>query len=231
MFNAFIRGYWEYYRELEDEFLATRRYVAFDEENYSVYSIEYLKLYQAVCGEVDTLGKEIAHMVNEEFKPDDKQNNILKWWFEIQSGNWLAAKLDGQSEVAGFDSPLSSASCTFLGRHEIVPWDGYETEWFLDKKNRRRCRLVPGKTVPSWWSSYNHIKHNRTSFSSGSGKTNYSEANLGNLINAFAGLYILESSYMEFLGTADDIESFADESRLFVEKKYVTSSEISNLFL
>lgn len=76
MFNAFIRGYWEYYRELEDEFLVTRRYVAFDEENYSVYSIEYLKLYQAVCGEVDTLGKEIAHMVNEEFKPDDKQNNI-----------------------------------------------------------------------------------------------------------------------------------------------------------
>lgn len=134
MFNAFIRGYWEYYRELEDEFLVTRRYVAFDEENYSVYSIEYLKLYQAVCGEVDTLGKEIAHMVNEEFKPDDKQNNILKWWFEIQSGNWLAAKLDGQSEVAGFDSPLSSASCTFLGRHEIVPWDGYETEWLLDKK-------------------------------------------------------------------------------------------------
>lgn len=229
MFNAFIRGYWEYYRELEDEFLATRRYVAFDVENYSTYSVEYLKLYLAVCGEIDTVGKDIAHAVNGDFEPDNKKNNIYKWWFEIQSGDWLGDGAGRQTEVAESYS-LFSQSCTFLGRWRITPWAEFEVERPTGGKGGKRYSLVLGKSLPSWWSSYNSIKHNRTRFSSNQGKVNYSEANLGNLINAFAGLYILESSYMEFLGTTDDIESFADESRLFVEKKYVTSSDVSALF-
>ena len=83
-FKAFIKNYWKYFRELEGEFLQTRKYVEFCEENNATFSIEYLKLYQAVCSEIDVVGKAMAKVANDSFKPDDKQNNIYKWWFEIQ---------------------------------------------------------------------------------------------------------------------------------------------------
>lgn len=62
------------------------------------------------------------------------------------------------------------------------------------------------------------------------GELNYSKANLGNLVDAFAGLYSLEIAYMQSLGEKNDLETFADESRLFVEKRYVTSEDIGMLF-
>ena len=57
LFKAFIKNYWEYFRELEAEFLQTRKYVEFCKENNATFSIEYLKLYQAVCSEIDVVGK------------------------------------------------------------------------------------------------------------------------------------------------------------------------------
>ena len=83
-YESFIKHYWQYYRELEDEIIATRRYVDFDQGNFSTFSVEYLKLYQAICSEIDVLGKAIAHEINPAFKADDKQNNILKWWLVLQ---------------------------------------------------------------------------------------------------------------------------------------------------
>ena len=85
LFKKVVKNYWEYYRELEDEFLLTRRYVDFTENNFATYSVEYLKLYQAVCSEIDVIGKAMAQVVDPSFKPEDKQNNILKWWFKIQN--------------------------------------------------------------------------------------------------------------------------------------------------
>ena len=76
LFKAFIKNYWEYFRELEGEFLQTRKYVEFCKENNATFSIEYLKLYQAVCSEIDVVGKAMAKVANASFKPEDKQNNI-----------------------------------------------------------------------------------------------------------------------------------------------------------
>ena len=84
-FEAFIKNYWQYFRELEDEILATRRYVDFQSDNYGTFSVEYLKLYQAICSEIDVIGKAMAEEVDSNFKPDEKQNNIYKWWLVIQN--------------------------------------------------------------------------------------------------------------------------------------------------
>ena len=65
-FESFIKHYWQYYKELEDEIIATRRYVDFDQGNFSTFSVEYLKLYQTICSEIDVLGKAIAHEIDPE---------------------------------------------------------------------------------------------------------------------------------------------------------------------
>ena len=88
-FDRFVRDYWGYYRELEQDFLATRKYVSFDILNFATYSMEYLKLFQAVCSEIDVVGKAMAFAANDSFSPDDRQNNIFKWWFEIQDTYFL----------------------------------------------------------------------------------------------------------------------------------------------
>lgn len=62
-YKIFEKSYWNYFLELEDQFLATKRYVAFDTANFKAYSLEYLKLLEAVCSEIDIVGKEIAHQI------------------------------------------------------------------------------------------------------------------------------------------------------------------------
>ena len=81
--KQFIKSYWEYFLELEEQLLETKRFVEFDKKNANSYSIEYLKLYQAICSEIDVVGKEIAIAVSPQFKIDNNKN-IKKWGYEIQ---------------------------------------------------------------------------------------------------------------------------------------------------
>ena len=99
MFRGVEKNYWEYYRELEDDFLATRKYVSFHEANASTFSLEYLKLFQAVCSEIDVVGKAMAAACNQEFKPESSANNIYKWWYEIQE--MYRCYEDAKSAVTG----------------------------------------------------------------------------------------------------------------------------------
>jgi hypothetical protein len=46
---------------------------------------------------------------------------------------------------------------------------------------------APKDNVPQWWRAYNNIKHHRDS--------NYSEANLKNVLNAVAGLFVVTLYY------------------------------------
>ena len=61
---------WRYYRELEHSLAETRRYVAFDESNFSTFSLEYLRIILATCGEVDTVGKCLTEIADPEFVPN-----------------------------------------------------------------------------------------------------------------------------------------------------------------
>ena len=51
--QVFVRSYWNYYIELEDQLLATKRFVDFSDANFKTFSIEYLKLLQATRSEID----------------------------------------------------------------------------------------------------------------------------------------------------------------------------------
>ena len=231
-YRWFIKNYWNYYRELEDEFIQTKRYVDFCEDNFMVYSVEFLKLYQAVCSEIDVIGKSMANLTNSSFKAEDKKNNIYKWWYEIQATYTIAKDSPYKNPPEVPEIGLTDYICTFLDSFELQPWANFEVETYVAADHSLRYRLKQGKSLPAWWADYNSVKHNRTSAVNGeSNSTNYRKANFGNLSNAFAALYTLEIAYMESVGTRDELEAFADTSILFVKVENATTSEIEALFV
>ena len=230
LFKRIVKSYWEYYRELEDEFLQTRRYVDFSKRNYSTFSIEFLKLYQAVCSEIDVLGKAMASIADSSFKAEDKQNNILKWWFIIQNAFVVSEEAFSKLNPAPSTMQISliDYKCFLLDDIEVIPWKGFIVEQRINKRQSVYFTPVEGSAVPSWWKDYNSVKHNRISLSST--MINYEKANLGNLIYAFSALYILEKAFLDTVGEKDDLQTFIDYSRLFDKQRVYTNDEMDSLF-
>lgn len=225
-FKAFIKNYWNYYRELEDELIQTKRYVDFHENNYKTFSVEYLKLYQAVCSEIDVLGKALASFHNANFRAEDKKNNIYKWWYEIQDCKIKVKNIIDNTET---EIPLDEFTCTFMDDYDIVPWKGFGIRHEADSTGRMQYHLGRGKSTPAWWTSYNAVKHNRTLKPRNANEINYTLANLGNLIKAFAGLYVLERYQMQVAGSDEDLQAFADHSQLFWKASFLTNKEFDRM--
>ena len=80
----FIRSYWSYFIELEKQLISTKRFVDFDKSNNKTFSIEYLKLLQATCSEIDVVAKIMAECFDSSFKSLNNKN-IQKWGFVIQT--------------------------------------------------------------------------------------------------------------------------------------------------
>ena len=59
-FNIFAKSYWSYYLELEEQIVLSKKYVEFDETNHKTFSSNYLLLIQAICSEIDVVGKALA---------------------------------------------------------------------------------------------------------------------------------------------------------------------------
>jgi len=232
VFDAFVNNYWEYYRELEKEFLETQKYVEFCIDNNASFSVEYLKLFQAVCSEIDVVGKVFAKAVNAAFKPEDRKNNIYKWWYEIQDELLVTdgpfTYMNSSSQPMRF--PLQDYKCLLIEKIELQPWKNFRIEKIHDNAGRVNYRVVKGCEVPKWWSEYNKVKHNRI-VTTGDviSSINYPKANFGNVSNAFAALYILEKSFMDMVGTYDDLSCFMDFSNLFVRRKRYTYAQMDEL--
>ena len=176
-FQEIEHSYWRYYCELEQEMLQTRRYVDFGQNNFKSYSLEYLKLFFAVCGEIDSFLKLLAKELNPNFIA--KNTNIQKCWFEVQ--NWYQA--------------ANIKTVSFCKEYNLEPWSGYVVTRVYSKDNR----LVYSGTAPEWWKAYTDVKHSRAVLGD-DGNPNYSKANLKNVSNAFAALYVLEKNAMNEYG-------------------------------
>lgn len=226
-FKNALSNYWEYYLELEDDFIATGKYVAFDEANYQSFSLEYLKLYQAVCGEIDSIGKVLAVSKNPSF--DLKRSNIYKWWYVVQHAYRFNPEFKEASSTPVL-VPLIDVQLLFRERIPIAPWKGFRVVKFQDSKHRTRYKLDVGSSIPKWWSGYNAVKHRRMEIPEGDAGPNYRKANLGNILSAFGALYILENLLLCASGTRDDLQRFIDDSRLFSDRQEaITASEIAEV--
>lgn len=207
-FNLFVTNHWKYYIALEDEILSTEKYIEFDEINYNTFSIEYLMLFQAVCSEIDVIGKQLSLLVNEDFKPR-RTTSITDWWYQIQD----AIRESLQKPVV------------FCDKITINPWKGYAVEKYLDSKNRTRYRLKRGAITPSWWTAYNKVKHQRSTIENGN--SNYTKANFKNLINAYAGLYILEKECLRKTGDESVIRKITC-SKLFEHENWTKPEDVQD---
>ena len=185
--KVFIKSYWDYFLEIEEQFLETKKFVDYDKINSKTFSIEYLKLYQAVCSEIDVVGKEIACSVEPSFKID-RNTNIKKWGYIIQNK---------------FPS-LKNIHIIFNDEIEIYPFKNWEYEEFIDKKGRRGLRIVGNKQAITWWRDYNKVKHQRIGLVTNT--KNFCLANQENLILAYSALYLIEIMYIDSFDCKNDID-------------------------
>lgn len=191
--DIFYKSYWKYFLDLEEDLIRIQRYVNFEKNNWNVYSNEFIKLLDVVCSEIDVIAKEYILYNIPKLKDVDR---IAKWGYYIQQ----------------LVPDINTLKLKFNNEEIITPWKNWQNETYVDKKGRKSYRLKKGKKNPIWWTAYNSIKHQRTSMKDG--RYNYEKANLENLINAFGGLYLIETSFMENLEKQDGI-AIIEQSKLF----------------
>lgn len=219
-FDDFQRSYWNYYLELEERMKNTKKYVEFDIYNAEAYSSTYLMLMQAVCSEIDVVGKEIASHFSGDFQKDKEKKSINRWWYEIQD-----------------TMPDVFRTVSFSDGIERNPWDKYRVVKVVSQKTDKngnlkdainynlqpKCNGITYAT-PKWWNAYNKVKHKRLDVEND--VVNYKKANLDNLTNAFAALYLLEFEFMKKIGTLEERVS-CGKSILFgmgdLENNYINS--------
>lgn len=212
----FINNYWNYYLELENEFLQVRKYIEFSEGNFKTYSIELLKLYQAVCSEIDVVGKIFASEINSSFIANNK-TNILKWWYEVQY----------KFTFKKSNCAINEYEVRLLDLISIKPWKKFIVEKYKDKKGVVRFRCSKKYDTPTWWKDYNKVKHQRISLSKDDKiNENYTKANLKNTAESFGALFILLLAYAEVLNIKDRLTV----SKLFEVIKPISVGEIEKLF-
>ena len=94
---------------LEARFLETEKYVEFDlAHNGKVYSMEYMMLLQAVCSEIDVVGKVYAGLCDKNFKAT-KYTGLNEWWYYITKDN----------------SSLTNETVAFRHAENLQPWKNY----------------------------------------------------------------------------------------------------------
>lgn len=192
--QAFVKSYWNYYLEIETQFLESKKFVAFDETNAKTFSVEYLKLYQAVCSEIDVVGKEIACAVDSSFKIDN-HTNIKKWGYVIQQ----------------HFPELKNIVVIFNDEKEFQPFVNWEYEIYIAKNGNKGLKVSKNKTTITWWKDYNKVKHQRIGLITDT--KNFCLANQRNLILAYSALYTIETIYINQFIIDKDVK--IESSKLF----------------
>lgn len=170
--NDFIHQFWKYYLTLEDDFNKTTRFVEIDPINYSTYSVEFAKQYQAICSEIDVTLKELTKHI------DSTRNcSNIKEYAEVI--------LNKYPEFISAEVVIKNSNSSI----KLTPW----SEWTNTTEYKS----------PIWWSNYNKVKHQRTTLDS-SGSTFFQQANLHNVLNALAGLFVVEMYFCREISDASE---------------------------
>ncbi len=196
--DTFVRSYWDYFLDLELQFWETRHFVDFNKKNYSTFSMEYLKLLQAVCSEIDVLSKVFVSYVY----PEYKGGLINSWGYYLQQ----------------MFPDIQRIEITFNDEYNVLPWE----KWYYEK----RTRIEKGKPkvtyvlekkakTPQWWVAYNKSKHERTSLYNNN-NLNYERANLKNVLYALAALFSIEVLFSKKISETESKEIKMQASKLFV---------------
>ena len=184
--NEFCKHYWEYYLVLEKDFLQTEQYISFD------LGDDYL--YNGTTHTNYGNSKAFSNEFVKQYQAICSEVDVILKSICVELGN-------------------PSANDTYKYTPTILT---HWTNIVNQKVNFKEIELQPfsnWKQAPDykssdWWQPYNDVKHERVD--------NYQKANLKNVVNALAGLYILENYLIKFIGDRD--------------KEYDVPNDISSLF-
>lgn len=116
----------------------------------------------------------------------------------------------------GYEEKQMNMKDDYFAINELLHLDEYYVKLLIKNKE---YELQPFKawnsssyTPLSWYQAYNNVKHNRSE--------KYEQANLENLLNAIAGLYVLlYSQFYEFancIAFDNTVISFADDGNMYI---------------
>lgn len=200
----FIWQYWRFFETLENDFLATERFVSLDEDNYDTFSVEYNRLYQSIGSEIDVIAKLLCNLLG-----DHKADKIYDYYKTITS--YCGMFTDEQVCI--------NRSVT------IKPWD----KWIIKNMNGKEKLFNP-----EWWSLYNKVKHNRQTVCTDNkskwyDKPYYKCATQYNVLSALAGLYILEFYCLLLICKSDCISSDDDANSIYNAMLPIFSSKLFSM--
>ncbi len=53
--EEFLSKYWRYYLNIENDVINLEKYITFDKRNYRCFSVEFIKIIQVICSEIDVI--------------------------------------------------------------------------------------------------------------------------------------------------------------------------------
>ncbi|MBB1489370.1 hypothetical protein [Oceanospirillum sediminis] len=174
--------FWPIYSQIEKEFIEVSYCINIDCHQLNVYSIKIADLILRTVSECENIAKAICKREGSEFL-DKKGNPIRRTYFPHY--------MDAIDSIFSIKSKLVS-----------FDFDNADENTF-DQKLMPFYREKDGDSLKkwSWYDAYNAIKHDRVE--------NYRKANLNNLINAMAALFLLNIYYSDkVVYDADGFDSY-----------------------
>jgi hypothetical protein len=187
--EEYLSKYWDYYLNIENDVINTEKFVTFSKENKNTYSIEYIKIYQEICSEIDVVFRLICGTLKEE------RTTISDYSDYVMHNDKYKNLREEQVKLIKNDSYI------------LKPFEHIDNTKEL-----------------SWWQSYQEVKHHRIE------EDNYKKANLENILQSLAGLYILNVYFFHenYFVTKDNDSIPLPKSKLFVIKN-IQDNVVENL--
>lgn len=195
--DEFCRLHWSYYLVLEKDFLDTERYISFDFGDNYMYGLQQVTDF----ANSNTFSNEFV----KQYQAICSEVDVILKSICKELGNDKAHDMKTYTpEVLGEWGNLPNQKVR-LNTIELQPFKNWSPP--------------PTFRSPEWWSPYNKVKHERLE--------NFRNANLKNVANALAGLYVLEQYLVKFIGDRNNDRDVPDDtSKLFEMIDFKTNHKV-----
>lgn len=195
--EEFCKYHWEYFLVLEKDLLDTERFVSFDLGEDTLYN-------NFLCNDYGNSKCFSNEFIKQYQAICSEVDVILKTICKEININSKANNMEEYTSEVLNEWPEIIKQKVLIKEMELQP--------FLNWK-------VSPYNSPDWWSPYNKVKHQRIS--------NYKKANLKNVLNSLAALYILEQYLVKYIGDRDSCYDVPNNiSKLFKMVNYHTRETV-----
>lgn len=163
--------FWPIYKQIEKEFKELSFFITIDRRQLKTYSIKIADLILRTVSEIENISKELCKREGIKFK--DKNGKLKKVIYLNEYIDYLNKIFNLKDKLVSFNFENVDKN-TFDVKHDPF---------------RKIKRVINGKEIEvwTWYKAYNQIKHDRVK--------NFKEANIQNLIDGLAGLFLLNVYY------------------------------------